>query len=139
MASRATRSFEAIAPSSYLTLAIELAGTRNEAARRSAVDRAYYSAFMSARDALTSKAYGRFTRSAGSHRQVTDVLETVNTRLAEDLITLRQARNRLTYQPGSQILPRGQSLTGLLEIARAVLDVVVGLPVNPQNFGAPPR
>ena len=46
MTSRAASSFEAIGPSSYLTLAAGLAEMQDAAATRSAVDRAYYAAFL---------------------------------------------------------------------------------------------
>ena len=130
MTSRATRSFGAIDPSSYLTLAIELATFQAAAAHRTAVDRAYYAAFLTARDQLTDKGYGRFTREAGVHTQVASVLNGVSKDVAERLIRLRRARNRLTYQPGSQTLPRGQSLAALPASARSVIEAVEELPTR---------
>ena len=50
-----TRSFEAIEPSLYLTLAAEFAKMQDAAARRSAVDRAYYVVFLTVRDQLVDK------------------------------------------------------------------------------------
>ena len=130
MTSRATSSFGAIEPSSYLTLAIELATFQGGAADRTAVDRAYYAAFLTARDQLTDKGYGQFTREPGAHTQIASVLNGVSKDAAERLIRLRRARNRLTYQSGPQTFPRGQSLTALLASARSVIEAVEELPAR---------
>lgn len=130
MTSRATRSFDAIDPSSYLTVATDLAREQNAAAIRSAIDRAYYAAMLTARDQLTEKGYRQFTRGPEAHAQVVNALKGIAKEAAETLRMLRQARNRLTYQPGRQVLPRGQSLRQLLEGASIVIEAVRALPVN---------
>jgi uncharacterized protein (UPF0332 family) len=130
MTSRATPSFEAIDPSSYLALAIDLAETQTEAARRSAVDRAYYAAFLTVRDTLVEKGYASFPARSQAHVQAAEALNQIIRAPAQELAILRRARNRLTYQPGRQTLPRGQSIAELLDSARAVIDEVRSLPGN---------
>ena len=46
MLSRADSNFRPLPPDAYLTLAVELSQSPSEASRRSAVDRAYYAAFL---------------------------------------------------------------------------------------------
>jgi uncharacterized protein (UPF0332 family) len=130
MTSRAIRSFEAITPSSYLVLATGFAGAKDEAARRSAVDRAYYAAFLTVRDELAHKGYALFTRGPDAHVRVAAALNAIEEGMGERLISLRRARNRLTYQPGRQTLPRGQSLPNLLDSARVVIQAVRNLPAR---------
>ncbi len=129
MSSTAGRSFGPITPAAYLTLAIELGETQNAAWQRSAVDRAYYAAFLTTRDELTEKQYGLFTRGPRSHIQVFLALYHIRRDLGLMLRDLRRARNRLTYQTSRQALPQGLSLTALLESARSVIDAVKALPV----------
>ena len=125
-----TRSFEAVEPSAYLVLATDLAKTQDPVAIRSAVDRAYYAAFLTVRNQLTEKGYNQFNRGPGIHGQVARALKRVAREPGEALLMLRYARNRLTYQSDRQILPRGQSVRELLEAARIVIEAVRALPVN---------
>ena len=100
-------------------------------AHRSAVDRAYYAAFLTARDTLAQKGYGNFPAGSQAHLSVVGVLRPISHDAARRLTVLRRARNRLTYQPGRQTLPRGQSLAELLDSARVVIEAVQALPAKP--------
>ena len=130
MRSTAARNFGAVAPSGYLELADEWAQSDNPAGRRSAVDRAYYAAFLAARDQLTAKGYGRFAASPQAHRQVQDVLREALPETGRRLSDLRYARNRLTYETGPLRLPRRQTLPRLLDAARAIIAAVEALPAR---------
>ena len=107
-----------------------LAERNDGAARRSAVDRAYYATFLTVRDELANKGYGSFTTGPSAHTRVADALNAIQEDLGEMLITLRRARNRLTYQTGRQTLPTDQSLPALLDSARVVIESVGNLPAR---------
>ena len=124
------RRFYTITPTDYLALAVDLALSSDEASRLSAVDRAYYAAFLAARDELIIKGYMNVARNSSAHVQVADALRGIDKNSSEMLFVLRRARNRLTYQTESIYLPRRQSLQRLLDSARAVIDTVRALPQN---------
>lgn len=131
MVSRVIRRFDAIAPSEYLALAVELAASSSVASLRSAIDRAYYAAFLATRDELISKGYISATQGSRAHRQVAEALLHIARDAGEMLVDLRYARNRLTYETGLLTLPRRQSLQILLDSARAVIEAAQELPQNP--------
>ena len=128
---RATHNFYPVAPYAYLSLAIEWTHSTDVATLRSAVDRAYYAAFLTARDQLSAKGYGRFSAGPQAHRQVAKALSTIKADVRERLISLRRARNRLNYQTGSVNLPRSQSLQSLMLFARVVIEAAQALPEPP--------
>ena len=107
---------------------MDLALSSDEASRRSAVDRAYYGAFLAARDELIVKGYTNVARSSSAHAQVADVLTGIDKSSSEVLFALRRVRNRLPYQTESIYLPRRQSLQSLLESARAIIEAMRELP-----------
>ena len=128
MSSPAVRNVPAVTPAAYLALAEEWAQSGETATLRSAVDRAYYAAFLSARDQLSGKGYGRFAPTPQAHIQVARALAAVQPELDKHLRALRRARNRLTYQTNATDLPDGLSLQELLNLARAVMAAVEALP-----------
>lgn len=128
MISRAIRSFEAVMPEDYLALAMELALTPYVASRCSAVDRAYYAAFLAVRSQLDDKGYLSVGRGPGVHVQVADLLAQIDSGISRMLVQLRLARNLLTYQTGPTSLRRGQSISELLDSARRINDSVKELP-----------
>lgn len=132
MSSTAIRSFDAVTPESYLALAGELVKGMDGVSLRSAIDRAYYSAFLAARDELAAKRYARFAVGSGAHSQVAEALSNIGRRdLGRQLRILRRTRNQLTYQTIRMELPKGQSLGTLLDSARIVIEAVKALPQNP--------
>ena len=128
MSLRATRNFNAVDPAAYLTLAIEWSRSADDTTLRSAVDRAYYAAFLTTRDQLSGKGYGHFTADPQVHSQVAKLLSATNKNAGEKLIILRRARNRLNYQTGNVTLPRGQSVRSLMLFARIVVEAAQELP-----------
>ncbi len=93
MTSRATRSFEPIQPSAYLAIAMQLAETPDAAAQRSAVDRAYYAAFLTVHDGLVDKGYASFPERPEAHRRVAEALNALTEDMGQRLAILRRARN----------------------------------------------
>ena len=128
MSSIAARSFGAVEPSDYLELANEWAQSDNPAVLRTAVDRAYYAAFLTVRDQLAAKGYGEFAASSRAHGQVGDALSEVRSQHGEMLRILRRARNRLTYETDATRLPRRQTRQELLDSSRAIIAAVEALP-----------
>ena len=128
MLSAAADSLEAIASTEYLEQADEWALAGNSAALRSAVDRAYYAAFLSARDQLAAKGYRSFAASSRTHRQVRSTLLAMDPELGDALDVLRRARNALTYETGAAKLPEDYTIQRLLDAAREIIAAVEALP-----------
>lgn len=121
-------SFEPVEPAEYLQLADEWAQSDNSATLRSAVDRAYYAAFLIVRDELTNKGYGSFAASSRVHGQVSRSLVKVHRELGERLANLRRARNALTYETGATELPESQTPQDILNSARQIIVAAEALP-----------
>ena len=130
MSLNAVRRFEPIEPQSYLNLAFRLSRSFDEASRRSAVDRAYYAAFLAARNELDNKGYIVAVRRSESHVQVVVALTKVARNPGRRLELLRRARNRVTYQTGRTNLPEGLSMANILHSARVVIEAARALPRN---------
>ena len=128
MTSAAASNLEAIASTEYLELADEWALAAGSALLRSAVDRAYYAAFLSARDQLAAKGYRSFAASSRTHGQVGQALLSVEPELGDALVVLRHARNHLTYETGATELPNGLTVQELLDSARDITAAVESLP-----------
>lgn len=128
MLSAAADSLEAIASTEYLEQADEWALAGNSAALRSAVDRAYYAAFLSARDQLAAKGYRSFAASSRTHGQVDQALSSAAPELGDAFVVLRRTRNRLTYETGAAELPERYTIQRLLDSAREIIAAVEALP-----------
>ena len=100
----------------------------DEPARRSAVDRAYYAAFLTARNELDSKGYLNPGSGPQTHAQVIVALTRAHRNSGRTLRSLRMARNRLTYQTGRVALPYGMTIATVLDSARLVIEAVRVLP-----------
>ena len=128
MTSAAASSLEAIASTEYLELADEWVLAGGSVLLRSAVDRAYYAALLSARDQLAAKGYRSFAASSRTHGQVIATLLSLAPELGDALDFLRRTRNRLTYETGAAELPERYTIQRLLDSARAVIAAVEALP-----------
>lgn len=122
------RSVPAVIPAAYLALADEWAQSGETETLRSAVDRAYYAAFLTARDQLSRKGYGRFASTPQAHNQVARALTAVRPDMGKQMRVLRRARNRLTYQTAAAVMPDELTLPELLDFARAIIAAVEALP-----------
>jgi hypothetical protein len=100
----------ALAPESLLRLAEELGARGDTAARRTAVDRTYYSVFLYSRDLLAARGSFSPTRTAQDHRTLpVSLSRALGIRAGNDLVRLRRARNQFTYATGP--LPSGLAPT----------------------------
>jgi uncharacterized protein (UPF0332 family) len=70
-------------------LAVQLAEMPDAAARRSAVDRAYYAAFLTVREGLVNKGYASFPERPEAHRRVAEALNALTEDRGQRLVVLR--------------------------------------------------
>jgi hypothetical protein len=122
-----------INPVDYLALAKELAAKTEESAARSAVDRAYYAAFLTSRDVLTAKNYLTPYYNYKDHEYVTETLRKVLGSRGNDEFLLHNERNRTNYD--TRNLSRGQSpdirrLSWIINTAEEIIGLVQALPEN---------
>ncbi len=91
----------ALDPESLLRLAEEIGARGDTAARRTAVDRAYYSVFLYNRDLLAARGSYSPTYTTQDHRTLPVALSrALGIRVGNDLVRLRRARNQYTYTTG---------------------------------------
>ena len=128
MTLRGIRRFQRVEPDGYLALSRRLAALGDAVSFRSAVDRAYYAAFLMAREELSGKGYGPFSSSSRAHTEALEALHQLSGPASRRLRILRQARNRLTYRIEAVDAPGGQSLGELLDLAQGVIVAVIALP-----------
>ena len=131
MTLRGIRRFQRVEPDGYLALSRRLAALGDAVSFRSAVDRAYYAAFLAAREELSRKGYGPFSRSSRAHTEVLEALHQLSGPASRRLRILRPARNRLTYRIEAVDSPGGQSLGELLDLAQGVIGAATALPQTP--------
>lgn len=79
-------------PLNFLKLAKKLAEKKDEASRRTSIGRAYYSAFLSARDKFKI-----VSKIPEVHREVTNKLYSIDIICGNKLHKLRRARNQSDY------------------------------------------
>ena len=113
----------------YLRLSRNLAGAPDQASQRSAIDRAYYSAFLIAREQLRLKRYITSLR-GNEHEIVTQVLLRISRPFGEQVRELRRARSEVTYNLDDVELRAGQSVRWAIDTARVVITAVRALPEN---------
>ena len=95
MTLRDIRRFQRVEPDGYLSLSRRLAALGDAVSFRSAVDRAYYAAFLTAREELSGKGYGPFSSSSRAHTEVLEALRQLSGPASRRLRILRQARTAL--------------------------------------------
>ena len=117
-------------PSSYLELANDLARGASPASLRSAGDRAYYAAFLFARDRLYQKNYSPFFTGPGAHRDVKNALLAILPQVGHMEDNLRRARNVITYETSMTRLRSGQSIPWMLGVSGDIIEAVRALPEN---------
>ncbi len=104
----------ALDPESLLRLAEELGARGDTAARRTAVDRAYYSVFLYNRELLAARGSFSPTHTAQDHRTLpVSLSRALGIRAGNDLVRLRRARNQFTYNTGplpTNLAPAGHWL-----------------------------
>lgn len=128
--------YKSLDPETYLELASKLSTESDEAARRTAADRAYYAAFLVCRDTLARKDYLTPYYNSGDHKYVGDTLKRneVLGSFGNEEQRLRRARNLVTYDTGD-ITKTQQNACGLdwmLRTAKNIIDRVKALPPKPR-------
>ena len=124
-----------INPIKYLDLAVELAAKSDDAARRSAADRAYYAAFLACRDVLATKNYITPKYSSDDHLDIAKKLRNPNLlgNYGDNESRLRKARDSITYDTRDLAAnhEKAKRLEWMIKTAREIIDRVQALPVNP--------
>ena len=116
-------------PEALLDLAKELAASQNTSAQRTAADRAYYAAFLFARDQLASKRYITPYYGPNDHGYVADQLGRLfGAAAGNEEQRLRERRNRLTYD--TRRIPASFTLNWMLETAEHLMRQVKSLPAR---------
>ena len=131
MASRRSSIFSPLVTETLLDLAGELAHRPTPASLRSAADRAYYAAYLTARDQLARKNYARFNPGASAHMRVGQVLRAIDIDAGSLLSELRFTRNTLTYDAGGVALEEDKTVEWMMDTARTIINYVNSLPSQP--------
>ncbi len=117
--------FKEVNPVNYLDIARALALDTKPQAQRTAADRAYYAAFLFARDALAAKGYITPYYATKDHEFVTQSLRKHVGNIGNDENRMRTQRNNVTYETGPLGSP---SLTWMIETAETIIKLVDDLP-----------
>jgi len=120
--------FPAVDPFKYLEFACEISSRTETEVRRTAGDRAYYAAFLFARDQLKEKGYMTPYNHEGDKKQVTEVLKRLKLSVGMDEFRLQEHRTRVTYHTWRVEYP---SLEWMIDTAQKIINYVKALPVNP--------
>ena len=129
MTSRQRPLFPALDPADYIGLADELASRPEQAARRTAADRAYYAAFLISREQLTAKGYIVPHYSQDDHKYVAENLKLLLGTFGNQENRLRAARNRVTYDTRDLTYSQGQPpLNWMVDTAKEIIERVKKLP-----------
>ena len=132
MASRQSSVFSPLATGTLLDLADELAHRPTPASLRSAADRAYYAAYLTARDQLARKKYARFNPGGSAHVRVGQALRAIDIDTGNLLSELRFTRNTLTYDTGYVALEGNRTVEWMLDAGCCTYyHQIRGRPVNP--------
>jgi hypothetical protein len=126
-----------INPTEYLALAKALASNKDDASLRSAVDRAYYAAFLTCRDILAMKKYLTPKYDYQDHKEVPEGLKSILGSIGNDEFRLRRTRNRITYDtrpltPGQNDPNDVFSVDLIVHTAENIIKSVQALPTNPK-------
>ena len=132
MTSAPAERLPAVDPSSYLGLARELARRSEPVARRSAVDRAYYAAFLAMREAFRVKHYP-LEKGRNEHSAVVNTVSALRQDIGDQQKRLYDLRNLVTYNVGEVVFPEGTSVEWALATARIVIRMARGLPARPSR------
>ncbi len=126
-----------IDPKDYLDLAKALSSKTDYASLRSAVDRAYYAAFLTCRDTLASKHYLTPKYDYQDHKDVPEGLKNLKVlgSCGNDEFRLRRTRNRITYDtrpltPGQKNPDDVFSVPLIVTTAENIIKSIQSLPEN---------
>jgi hypothetical protein len=120
--------FPTVDPLKYLEFAREVSSRTETEARRTAGDRAYYAAFLFARDQLALKRYIEPLYREQDKHDVSRKLKELKFGIGNSVHLLRQRRTRVTYDTREVV---SSSLGWMIDTAQKIIDYVKSLPVNP--------
>lgn len=130
--------YKAIDPKTYLELANELSLRSQEPAKRTAVDRAYYAAFLASRDILAAKGYITPYYSSRDHQYVAEMLRhrDILGSLGNDENRLRRARNTITYDTReiNKSHEDARPLNWILDTAKRIVEGLGTVPDDKANL-----
>ena len=101
--------------------------TRGESDERSAISRAYYGAFLHARDYVDAE-FAPVTNKPGVHVAVRKQIEPVNQKIAFDLRQLHEWRRMADYDVPHPSGNVAQAAVDAIELAREIVGAVNALP-----------
>lgn len=131
MTSRQKPVFPAINPVEYIGLVDELNSKPELPAKRTAADRAYFAAFLTSRDQLTTKGYITPHYNQNDHRYVAENLKLLLGAFGNQENRLRTARNRVTYDTRDITYSQEQpSLNWMINTAKEIIRRVTKLPAH---------
>jgi len=117
--------FPAVEPVKYLEFAREISSRIETEAKRTAADRAYYSAFLFSRDQLAIKGYiTPYYREQDKH-DVSRKLKELKYGIGNAEHLLRSRRTKITYDTRDISNP---SLDWMIDTAQKIIDYVKALP-----------
>lgn len=120
--------FPAVDPLKYLEFSCEISSRTEPEVRRTAGDRAYYAAFLFARDQLATKGYITPHYHEGDKKYVTEELKRLKYSIGSQEFRLQEHRTKVTYRTRSVGYP---SLEWMIDTAQKIINYVKALPVNP--------
>ena len=120
--------FPAIDPFKYLEFACEISSRTETEVRRTAGDRAYYAAFLFARDQLAAKRYITPYNNERDKKYVTEELKRLKFSIGSQEFRLQEHRTKVTYHTCQVGYP---SLNWMIDTAQKIINYVKALPVNP--------
>lgn len=120
--------FPAVNPLKYLDLARDMSSKPESEVRRTAGDRAYYAAFLFARDQLASKGYIVPFNGEQDKHDVSRILKGLEFGIGNSEFLLRKSRTKITYNTRDV---DSQSLDWMISTAQKIINYVRALPVNP--------
>ena len=131
MTSKQKLVFPALDPVTYIPLVDELASKPDSSAKRTAADRAYYAAFLTSRDQLTTKGYITPHYNSDDHKYVAENLKILLGSFGNEENRLRTARNQVTYDTRELTQNQGQpSLKWMIDTAKQIIQRVSELPIH---------
>jgi hypothetical protein len=127
--------YPSILPGEYLTLAKELALRPESASKRSAVERAYFAAFLTCRDLLQKKNYVVEYGHIEDHQYIRRVLKTVLKSKGNEENRLRRVRNEITYNTSDLFQGHDtvRRLDWVFDTSEELIRLVSDLPDNPHK------
>jgi uncharacterized protein (UPF0332 family) len=117
-----------INPKQYFDLATSLSESTDSLSLRSSVDRAYYAAFLHARNTLYEKGWATPHKTSDDHKYITEKLKDPNLlgTFGNEAVRLRRTRNLVTYTTGdiTRDLNEARPISWVLHVSKSLIDKI---------------